>query len=88
MPLKSIMNTVSHAEIFFGSRPPYVRATALTRGYIWLNMEQLLQLWVLRHLHGRGLAKKSVTNTRKRYKPDLYCRRLLANRGPLPKPLI
>lgn len=73
MPLKSIMNTMSQAELFFGSWPPYERATALTHGYIWLNTEQLLQLWVFRHLHGRGPAKKSVTNTRKRYEPDLYC---------------
>ena len=77
MPLKSIMNTMSQTELFFGSQPPLVRSAALTHGYIWSYTEWLLQLWVLRRLHGRGLAKQRVISTRKRYKPDLYCQRLL-----------
>ena len=87
MLLRSIMNTMSQAELFFCSLTLYVRSTALTHGYIWLNIEQLLQLWVLRHLHGGGLAKKSVADTRQRYKLYLCCQRHPANRGPWPKSL-
>lgn len=64
MPLKSIMNTMSHAELFFAS-------ATICKGnspYTWVYMVKYgtaVATGVLRHLHGRGLAKKSVTNTRK-----------------------